>query len=160
MGHLTEECTFQTGVLVPKGNWELLGIGLVEMLWKTVTGILNILLTVAIQFQDILHGFCTSRDMKTTSTEVKITQKLMATREEVLDEILLDVHNAYDTLYHGRCLDIIVVYDVVPCALRLLWRYFDRLLMMVRSVGYFGVPFQQQCGMTQGGDSPPKYSKW
>ena len=40
-GHLMEQCTWQTVVLVSKGNGDLCGIVLVEVMWKIVTGILN-----------------------------------------------------------------------------------------------------------------------
>ena len=47
--------------------------------------------------------------------------------EEVLYEIILDLHKAYDALDHGRRLDILVVYGVVNQAILLLWKYWDRL---------------------------------
>ena len=47
-GHLLEECTLQTNVLIQKGNGDLRNIGLVYLLWKTVMGILNYLLTLDI----------------------------------------------------------------------------------------------------------------
>ena len=40
-GCLAEEITWQNFILIPKGTGELLGIGLVDLLWKTVTFILN-----------------------------------------------------------------------------------------------------------------------
>ena len=77
-GHLTEECTWRTIVLIPKGNSNFCGIRLVEVLWKIVTGILNCRLTTAIQFHDTLHGFCTGRGTGTTSLEATMPQQLMA----------------------------------------------------------------------------------
>ena len=40
-GHLTEECTCQTIVLILKGKDDFYGIGLVGVLWKTVMGIVK-----------------------------------------------------------------------------------------------------------------------
>ena len=34
---------------------------MVEVLWKTVTSLLNHRLTTAINFHDVLHQFCTGR---------------------------------------------------------------------------------------------------
>ena len=48
-----------------------------------------------------------------------------------------------------------MTYRVVPRALRLLWRYWYCLLMVSRSGRYSGVPFQGQCGVTQGGPLSP-----
>ena len=70
--------------------------------------------------------------------------------EEVLYGIFLDIHKAYDALDCGRCLNILVAYSVVPRALRLLHRYWDRLLMATRTDGYCGFPFKGHPGMTHG----------
>ena len=55
-GNLTEEATWQTVVLIPKGKGEFQGIGLVEVIWKLLTLILHRRLT-AIKLHDVLHGF-------------------------------------------------------------------------------------------------------
>ena len=40
-GHIMEDYSLQTDVLIPKVNRDFQVISLVEVLWKTVTGILN-----------------------------------------------------------------------------------------------------------------------
>ena len=75
---------------------------------------------------------------------------LMDMREEVLYEIFLDIHKSYDTLDRDRCLDIMVVYGVGTQALRLLWRYWDRLTMVARARGYFCNLLKGYGGVTQG----------
>ena len=40
-GKLAEEAAWQTVVLIPKGKGEFWGIGLVEVTWKLMTGILH-----------------------------------------------------------------------------------------------------------------------
>ena len=82
--HLVEDCTWQTVFPIPNGDKEFCGIGMVEVLWKTVTGILNRRLTVEIQFQDTLHGFHTGRGKGTASLEPKLLQYLTDIMEEVL----------------------------------------------------------------------------
>ena len=47
-GNLEEKCTCRTVVMIPKRNDHFCGIGLVEVLWKNITGILNRCLTAAI----------------------------------------------------------------------------------------------------------------
>ena len=66
----------------------------------------------------------------------------MAMRGEVLYEIFLDLHKDYDALDRDRCLDILTVNRVVPQALRLLQRYWDRMAMVTRVGGYFRAPFK------------------
>ena len=82
-----EECTWQTVVLIPKGVGNFQGIGIIAFLWKTVTGILNLFLTTAIQFHDTFQIFRAGRGTGTASLESKLLQHLMVMREEVLDEI-------------------------------------------------------------------------
>ena len=55
----------------------------------------------------------------------------------------------YDTFICGCCLEIAAAYDIAPWALGLIWRYWDRLLMVSRSGRYFGRKFQGQRGVTQ-----------
>ena len=47
--------------------------------------------------------------MGNASLEAKLLQQLMEMREEVLYEIFLDLHKAYEDLDRGRCLEIIAV---------------------------------------------------
>ena len=55
---LTEECTWQTVVLIPKGtSGKFRAIGLVEVLWKAVTSLLNRRFTSDITLHDVLHRF-------------------------------------------------------------------------------------------------------
>ena len=96
---------------------------MVEILWKTMTGILNLRLTAAIHFHDSLHGFHTGIGTGKASLEANLIQQLMDMREEVLCEIFLDLHKTYDTLYHDQCLYVLAMYRVVPQSIRLLRRY-------------------------------------
>ena len=146
--HLAEECMWQTVVLILKGNGDFRGIDPVKVLRKTVKGILNRRLTSAIQYHDTLHSFTAGRGTWTASLEAKLLQQLTALREEVLYEIFLDLHKAYDALDRGRCLDILVAYGVRPRALRLLRCYWNRLTMVARDGGYFGTPFKGHWGVT------------
>ena len=62
------------------GNWDFHIIGLLEVLWKTVTGNMNRCLMMEIQFQDTIHCFCTGRGMGNDSLESNLLQELMAIR--------------------------------------------------------------------------------
>ena len=104
---LAEEYKRQVVVLIPKGERDYRGIGLVEVMWKEVTAILNRRLTASITFIDFLHGFWAGRGTYTTTLEAKLLQQLATLREEVLYLILLDLHKAYDTLVWFMCLQIL-----------------------------------------------------
>ena len=58
-----------------------------EVLWKTVTRIMNCRLMAAIQFHYTLHGFRMGRGTGTAPLEANLPQQWMAMREEVLYKI-------------------------------------------------------------------------
>ena len=57
-GTLAEESTWQTVLMISRvARGDFRGIGLVKVLWKAVTSLLNCWLVEAINFHDVLHGF-------------------------------------------------------------------------------------------------------
>ena len=138
-GILAKESIWQTVVLIPKGkSGDFRGIGLVEVLWKTMSSLLNRRLTAAITFHDVLHGFRAGCGMGTASLEAKLLQQLTAMTEVVLFEVLLDLQKAYYALDRDMCLGIIAVYGIGPKTIRLLQTYWGPLTMVARSSRYFG----------------------
>ena len=94
---------WQTVVLIPKGtSGDFRGIGLAEVLWKTVTSLLNRRLTAEITFHGVLHSLLVGYSMGTATINDKTIQQLMAMREEVLFEVFLDIQKAYDALEWDR----------------------------------------------------------
>ena len=71
-GDLAEEATWQAVVLIPKGKKDYRGIGLVEVMLKVVTAILNLRFTSSITYHDALHGFRAGCDMGTATLEAKL----------------------------------------------------------------------------------------
>ena len=68
-------------VLIPKGEKDYRGIGLVEVMWKVVVAILNCRFTASITFHHALHGFRSGRGTGTATLEAKLLQQLAALRE-------------------------------------------------------------------------------
>ena len=139
---MAEETTWQAVVLIPKGEKDYRGIGLVEVMWKIGAVILNCRFTSSIIYHDALHGFWASRVTGTATLKAKLLQQLAAMREEVLYVIFLDLTKAYDALDRSRCLEILEGYGVGPSARRLLTTYWRRLTMVVRAGGYYGKAFK------------------
>ena len=67
-------------VLDSKVHGVFRGIGIIKVLWKTVTGIMNFLLALDIAFLNILNGFRDVKVIGTSSLEAKLLQKLTAMR--------------------------------------------------------------------------------
>ena len=80
------------------------GIGLVEVLWKTITGLLNQSSTFSIEFHDVLHRFRTRSGTGNASLKAKLLQYLMVAKDAVFCEIFLYLRKAYNTLEMYRCL--------------------------------------------------------
>ena len=78
---MAEEATWQTVVLIPKGEKYYKGIGLVDVTWKVVAAILHLRLTTAIKYHDTLHGFRAGCGKGTATLEAKLLQQLAAMRE-------------------------------------------------------------------------------
>ena len=77
---MAEEYMWQAVVLIPKGGGDYRGIGLVEVVWKVVTLILNSQFTTSITLHNVLHGFREGRGTGTTSLEAKLIHKLTSMR--------------------------------------------------------------------------------
>ena len=105
------------------------GIGLVEVLWKAISGIINHRLLSSIQFYDVLCEFCAGRGMGTSTLKVKLLQNLIRMRETVLHAIFLYLHKAYGALDREICLDILAGYGLGPRKIRILRTYWSRLHM-------------------------------
>ena len=48
-------------LLIPKGNRDFIGIGIVEFLWKSLSGVINWHIRATVQFHDVLHVFWACR---------------------------------------------------------------------------------------------------
>ena len=70
------ECALQIVFLIPKCNGKFRGIGILEVIWKEVSGVVNVWIWVAVDFHDTLHGFSSGRVMMTTSLEANLLHKL------------------------------------------------------------------------------------
>ena len=70
------ECSLQAVVLIPKGNREFRGIGILGVIWKEVSGVLHFQIGVAVNFHNTLHGFRAVIVTGTASLEVKILHQL------------------------------------------------------------------------------------
>ena len=79
-------------ILTPKGDrGNFRGVVLVEVIWNTISSLLNHWLTVAITYHDVLHRFRSGRGTGTANLKDKLLQQLTAMREAVLLGVLLDL---------------------------------------------------------------------
>ena len=102
--------------MIPKEVGDYRSTGLVEVVLKVVTVILNHRLTISIALHGILNGFRVVCGTGTAYLEAKMLQQLTAMREEVLYAIFLDLHKVYVALDKYICLQILEGYGVGPWA--------------------------------------------
>ena len=108
------------------------------------------MLGLVVQFHESLHGFREGWGTGTTSLEENLLQKLTTMKEEVLYDIFLEIKKAYDALDRDRCINILVAYRFGQRTKRLLRKYWVRLTMVAREGQYYGDPFTDTRGVTQG----------
>ena len=71
---------WHTAVLIPKGKGDFQVIGLVKVLWKAVTILINRRLVAAISFHDTLHGFRAGQGTGIAAFKAKLLKKLTTMR--------------------------------------------------------------------------------
>lgn len=149
-GDLPSELAWASMVLLPKDSGGFRGIGLLEVIWKVLSSIMNARMAATINLHDALHGFRPGRGTSTAIIEAKLVQQLARRRQCPFYEIFIDLRKAYDTLDRERALAILEGYGVGPRAIRLLRQFWDQQQVVARQSDYHGDPFGATRGVTQG----------
>ena len=63
-------------LLIPKGNTDNQGIGLIEVVWKVAEAVIDTRINSVVQFHNVLHGFCAGSRTGTSNTELRLAQEL------------------------------------------------------------------------------------
>ena len=102
-------------VRIPKGSGEYRGIGLVKTVWKVCMSIVNSQIQSSIVLHDVLHGFIQGGGGAGTAImEAKLEQQLAWIERDPLLQVFLNIRKAYDSLYQGRCMEILPEYGLGP----------------------------------------------
>ena len=149
-GRINVDCEWKTVVLILKWNMKFRGIGIVEVIWKAVPGVVNFRIGAAVDFHDMLHGLMVGIVIGTASLEVKLLQNLTVMREEVLYKVLIHLQKYYDVLDRERCMEILVGYGIRPRTMRVIRLYWYHLLIVARSGRYYTNPLLGLRGVTHG----------
>ena len=67
-------------ILLPKGNVNYRGVGLINVLWNTVLEVINLHIGAVITYHDVLHGFHVGRGTGTASLKNNLLQKMTEMR--------------------------------------------------------------------------------
>jgi exonuclease III len=149
-GELPEAMSWALLVLLPKPSGGIRGIGLLEVIWKVCSSIVDARLKASISLHDSLHGFRSSRGTGTAILELILRMQLSHIQHRPLYLIFLDLTKAYDTLDRDRTLEILKGYGIGPNVIRLLQTFWNNLQVVARQSGYHSSPFRVSRGVTQG----------
>jgi hypothetical protein len=94
-----QACNIAVLVLIPKpASNDHHGIGLLEVIWKLISSIINGRMKAAINFDNAIHGFQEQRGTGTAIIQQKLHMQLDIAEKESGKHVFLDVKKAYDTL--------------------------------------------------------------
>jgi hypothetical protein len=147
-GNCPKENPWSVLVVIPKGCGGFRGIGLLEVIWKVISSIIDSRLKAEIEFDDSLHGFRVERGTITMCVEAKLHMQLACDQLKTLYQIFFDLAKA--TLNRGRTLNMLEGYGVGRWIRRLLTNFWARQLAAACQAGYHRLPFEVNRGVTQG----------
>ena len=150
-GALPKQAYVSILVLIPKANnMEFRGIGLLEVIWKLISSIIDSRLRKGIDFQPEIHGFRQGYGTGTAILSNKLYIQQACVSGESLKQIYLDLSKAYDTLNREKTLAILKSYGVGERTTRLLESFWQHHHVIPRASGYHGRCFRAYRGVTQG----------
>ena len=127
-------------VLIPKGDREFWGIGIVKVLWKVLSGVVNRQIRAVVNFHGVLHGFWEGLRTGTSSLKANPLHQMTSMMENVLYRVFFNLRKAYDTLDRERLPDILVGYGIVPLTERVLRLYWENLFIVAQVGRYYVTP--------------------
>ena len=125
-GSISTELGWTFLVLIPKGNTDTRGIGLLEVVWEVVEAVIDTRVKTVVQFHNFLHGFCAGRGAETAIIELKLAQGLASVYQDPLFLLRVDKRKAYDNLDHGQILQTLAGYRAGPKLWGLLVGFWSR----------------------------------
>ena len=134
-------------ISLSKGGGKYRGIGMIEVMWKDISLIVERHLANSINFHDILHGLWDKIGTGTANFDSNVLQKIPGLFQKVLYEIFIYIHKSCYSLFREQNLMIMEGCRVVPQVLLPLSRYWYKLEITEISSGYYSKSFQRSHGV-------------
>ena len=145
-------------VLLPKNEFgKFRGITLLEILYKLWEMIVYLRAVSVIKFHPDIHGFRYRRGCGTAILEAKLEMQWAAFHSVPYYQIFLDLAKAYDAVDRERLLEILAGYGFGPNILRFQRRVWANAQLVLRQMGYHGLPIKSERGIWQGSVLSPLY---
>ena len=133
-------------VLTPKGNTDIRGIGLLEMIWKAMESIINTHLWSSIQFHNVLQELHTGRGTGTETTELKLSQELAIINQDPLFLAFLKLNKAYGTVDRVRIIRKLEGYGMGPQMYENISTFWVHQEVITRQNRYYALKFNTTRG--------------
>ena len=145
-----------TLVIIPKDDkGGVRGIGLLEVIHKLISQIINLRLGSCIQFLPEVHGFRRQRGTYTAIGEAKIRMQIGACTSSPLYQVYLDLSKAYDSIDRDKTMSILEKYKVGPNVRNYIRKVWDSQRFFLRQSGFYSEEIVVERGCTQGDTDSP-----
>ena len=94
-------------VYLPKVRGEYRGVGLLDMVWKVCSTVVNCRLKRSVTLHDALHWLRAGRVTGTSTLEATLVYQVAWIAHGLLFQVFLDIQKAYDSLNRGHCMEIL-----------------------------------------------------
>ena len=155
-GDVPRSFYFGVLVIIPKDDvGGVRGIGLLEVIHKVVSQIINLRMATAITFLEDVHGFRRKRGTYTAIGEAKVRMQMAIGESKTIYQIYLDLRKAYDSIDRNRVLLLLEKYGVGIRIRRYVAKIWNDQQFILRQGGFYSETFNVDRGCTQGDiDSP------
>ena len=140
-GDIPMEMMWKILVLIPKGDTDNSGIGLLELLWKVVEAIIDTLLKAGIRLNEIIHGLCSGREMDMVILKLYMSQELDSMEQDTRLLVLLDLQKLHRAVDYDYLLMILEGYGAITHMFMLLDVFWDQQKVVNFQNGYHGPHF-------------------
>lgn len=149
-GKLPQRLNMSTLIMLPKGDNDVRGIGLVESVWKVLGKIINRRIQEVVKFHPCVHGFRKNKGTGTAILEVKLLATLALEEKETVYQVFLDLRKAYDSVSRQRLLLIMKEYGIGERTATLIEKYWTTQQVAIKQSGFYGKAFSPGRGVIQG----------
>ena len=131
------------------------GIGLLEVIQKLVSTIINLRMTNAICFCKVVHGFQKQQGCFTAMGDSKLLIKRAACNGKTIYQIFLDLRKAYKFIHWPQVMALLLKYGVGPRIQRYIKTIWDNQTFFLRQSGFYSEAINVDWGVTQGDTNSP-----
>ena len=149
-GDIPEAFSLGVLVIIPKDDkGGTRGIGLLEIIHKLISQIINMRMSKAITFCESVHGFRKKRGTYTAIGEAKLRTQMETCRSMPIYQIYLDLRKAYNSIDCKELLRILCKYKVGKRTINYIEKVWENQRFFLRQAGFYSQEVKVERGCTQ-----------